>query len=115
MVSHLWLFVVVERFPETDPDIEQAQAAAEAAEEAVGDYGAEGGKGEQQIVVRPLGSPGKNDEQHARHSTDQNEKKDGGAMQPDLHGAVGRVGFGGESRAKERGARIRPTRQGRGL
>jgi len=32
---HLLLLVVVERLPETDPDVEQAESAADAAEEAV--------------------------------------------------------------------------------
>jgi hypothetical protein len=111
--TDLLLFVVVERLPETDPDIEQAQAAAQAAEEAVGDHITEGRKREQQIVVGPLRSPRKNDQQDSRHRTDQDEKKDGGAMHPDLQEAVSRAGFGWERRAEKRGARI--SRRGRGL
>ena len=34
----LLLLVVVERLPESNPDIKQAQAAAQAAEEAIGNY-----------------------------------------------------------------------------
>src|SRR5260370_37035429 len=88
----LLLLVVVERLPETDPDIEQAQAAAQASEEAVGNHGAESGKREQQVVVGPLRGPGKNDEQHSSHSTDQAKKKDGDAMHPDLQGCLGPEG-----------------------
>jgi hypothetical protein len=40
----LLVLVVVERLPETNPNIEQAQAAAEATEEAIGDHRAESGK-----------------------------------------------------------------------
>ena len=43
----LLLLVVVERLPETNPNIEQTQAAAQAAEEAIGDYRAESGEREQ--------------------------------------------------------------------
>ena len=57
--SGLLLFVVVQRLPEADPDIEQAQAAADAAEEAVGDDAAQAGKREQQVVVGPLRGPGR--------------------------------------------------------
>ena len=43
----LLLLVVVERLPETDPDIEQPQTAADAAEIAVGNERAQSGKREQ--------------------------------------------------------------------
>ncbi len=35
------MLMVVERLPETDPDIEQAQAAADATKEAIGHHGCE--------------------------------------------------------------------------
>jgi hypothetical protein len=67
------MFVVVEGLTETDPDIEQAQTAADATEEAVGNHSAERRKREQQIVVSPLGSPRQNDEQDSRDGTDQDK------------------------------------------
>src|SRR5579863_5078244 len=50
----LLLFVVMQCLPEADPDIEQAQAAAHAAEKAIRNYAAERGKRQQQIIVGPL-------------------------------------------------------------
>jgi hypothetical protein len=41
------MLVVVERLPETNPNIEQSQAAAETTEETIGHHGAESGKREQ--------------------------------------------------------------------
>ena len=67
------MFVVVEGLPETDPDIEQAQTAADATEEAVGNDSAKRRKREQQVVVSPLGSPRQNDEQDSGDGTDQNK------------------------------------------
>src|SRR5579862_1729867 len=82
------LFVVVERFPETDPDIQQAKAAANAAEKAVGNYGAERRKRKQEVVVSPLRSPRQNDQQNSSDGADQNKKKDGNAVHPDFDGIV---------------------------
>jgi len=66
----LLLFVVVERLPEADPDIEQSQAAAETSEEPVIHHGAQAGIREQEVVVGPLRRPGEDDEQHSRHGAD---------------------------------------------
>jgi hypothetical protein len=63
-------FVVVEGLPETNPDVEQAQAAADAAEKSVVYDGAERRERKQEIVVGPLRGPRKNDEQHPGYGTD---------------------------------------------
>src|SRR5580693_3901118 len=42
--NELLMFVVVEGFPEADPDIEQSQAAAQAAKKAGGDEGTKPGE-----------------------------------------------------------------------
>src|ERR1700693_1908912 len=76
--SALLGLVVVQRFPEADPDIEQSQAAAQSTEEASRDEGTKPGKREQQIVVGPLGGPGQDHEQHAGDRANQHEKKDRG-------------------------------------
>jgi hypothetical protein len=80
----LLVFVVVESFPEADPDIEQSQAAAQSTKKSGGDENAQPGIGEKKIIIRPLGRPRQNYEQHACHRADQYEKKDGGAVQPQL-------------------------------
>ena len=53
------MLVVVERLPETDPDVEQAQAAAQTTEEAIGHYRAKHRKRQRQVVVSPLRCQGK--------------------------------------------------------
>lgn len=63
-------FVVVKRLPEANPDVEQAQAAADAAKKTVGNDAAKSGKREQEIVVSPLGCPGQDDEQHPGYGAD---------------------------------------------
>jgi hypothetical protein len=74
------MFVVVEGFRKTDPDVEQAEAAAQAAEKICRHDGAERRVGEQEIVVGPLGSPGEDYEKNSGDGADQNKKKDGAAM-----------------------------------
>src|ERR1700693_572253 len=95
----LLMLVVVERLPETNPNIEQSQTAAEATEETIGHHGAESGKRKQQIVISPFRGPRKNDEQPARHRTDQNKKKHRNAMHPDLHRAMRLVSISFEKRS----------------
>jgi hypothetical protein len=43
-VMPLLMLVVVERLPETNPNIKQSQTAAQATEETIGHHGAESGK-----------------------------------------------------------------------
>jgi len=85
--ARLLLLVVVERLPETNPYVEQAQPTADAAEEAVGDDGSQAGKRKQQVVVGPLRSPRKNDQQNSCNRTDQDKEKDRDAMHPKLNAA----------------------------
>ena len=84
----LLVFVVVEGFPEADPDVEQSQAAAQPTEEAGRDESTKPGKRQQKIIVGPLGGPGQDHEQHAGDRANQHEKEDGGAVQPELHTGV---------------------------
>ena len=78
------MLVVVECLPETDPDVEQSQPAAETAEKSVSYDGAQCREGKQQVVVRPLGRPGQNDQQHPCHGADQDKQKDGRPVHPQL-------------------------------
>jgi hypothetical protein len=87
------VFVVVERLPEANPNIEQAQAATKTTKEAVRDYGAKSGKREQEVIIGPLGGPRENDEQNSSYGTDQNKKKNRRTMHPDLQGAGTWVSF----------------------
>jgi hypothetical protein len=82
-VDSVWLvFVVVQRLPKADPDIQQSEAAAQAAEKAICDQGAETGVGEQQVIVGPFGRPRQDDEQNAGYGADQNKEEDGDPVKP---------------------------------
>ena len=83
------MIVIVEGFPEADPDVEQTQAATQAAKKTGRDQSAKPGISEQKIVVGPLGRPGQNQEQHAGNGANEDKKKDGSAMQPELQPGVG--------------------------
>jgi hypothetical protein len=85
-VIRLLLFVVVERLPEADPDIEQSKAAAETSEEPVIHHRAQAGIREQEVVVSPLRRPREDDEQYASHCTNQDKEKDRNAVHPELDG-----------------------------
>jgi hypothetical protein len=81
------LFVVVQCLPESDPDVQQAQPAADTAEEPVCNNRTQGRKREQQVVVSPLRRPRKNDQQNPRHRADQYKQKDRDAVHPELNAA----------------------------
>jgi hypothetical protein len=85
---HLLGFVVVQRLPKTDPDVEQSEAAADATKESVRDHRAELGIREQEIVIGPFGCPGQDDQKDARDGADQYKKKNRGAMEPELNAAI---------------------------
>src|SRR5947209_6864839 len=83
----------MKRLPETNPDIEQAEAATESTEKSVGNDAAKRGEREQQIIVSPFRGPRKNYEQHSGDSTDQYKQEYRDAMHPDLQGTLRRVGL----------------------
>ena len=78
------VFVIVDRFGEADPDVEQTQSAAQPAKKTVGHDGAQIGITQQEGVVGPLRGPGQNDQQHARGRTDKYEQQDQQTVNPDL-------------------------------
>jgi len=84
----LLTIVIVKGFPEADPNIEQTQAAAQAAKESGWDQGTKPGIGKQKIVVGPLRGPGQNHEQDSGDGADEDEQEDRGAMQPELQPGV---------------------------
>src|SRR5260370_40345692 len=72
------VFVVVQRFPKADPDIQQSEAAAQATEKAGCDQRAETGGGEQQVGVSPCGRAGQNDERNTGDDADQAQEQGAG-------------------------------------
>jgi len=82
VTSACLVFVVVQRLPKADPDIQQSEAAAQATEKAICDQSAETGVGEQQIVIGPFGRPRQNDEQNTGHGAYQDKEEDRGPVKP---------------------------------
>ena len=76
------MFVVVERLPETNPDIEQAQAAAQPPDKTVGNECPQAGPAQEQSVVRPFRPPGQDEQQHAHGRTKKHQDQDSYTMQP---------------------------------
>src|SRR5215831_11577664 len=79
----------MQRLPETNPDIEQAQTTAKATEEAAGNDRTKGGKCQQEVVVGPLWGPGKNEEEQPSHRADQHKQKTGNTVHPQLEAIRG--------------------------
>jgi hypothetical protein len=74
--------LVMESFPESDPDVEQAETTAQPAEKTGSDETTYDGILQQEIVIHPLRSPRKDYKQNSGHGTDQDEKKNRRAVQP---------------------------------
>src|SRR5579864_6174752 len=74
-ISRELVFMIVNRFGEADPDVEQPEPAAEPAEKAVGDQGPQIGITQQEGVVGPLGGPGKDYQQYSGSSTNEHEQQ----------------------------------------
>lgn len=90
--------VIMQRFPEANPDVEQPKAGADTPKEAARNQGAEGGERQQEVVVGPLGSPRKDDQENARHGADQHEKKNRNAVHPELDVVWFRIRLGRRGR-----------------
>jgi hypothetical protein len=72
----------VNGFPEADPDIQQAQAAAQTPEESAGNYGAQIGPPEKELIVCPFRPPGQNQEQNSHRRTEKHQQQHSQAMEP---------------------------------
>jgi len=76
--------VVVNCFRESNPNVEYPQPAAQPADKAVGNQCAQPRIRHQQMVVRPLWSPGKNHQKHTYDGADQPERERRNPMQPEF-------------------------------
>src|ERR1700678_2954335 len=99
-MHRLLMIVIVKGFPEADPNIEQTEAAAQAAKKTGGDHDTKPGIGKQKRVVGPLRGPWQNQKQDSGDGADQHEKKNRAAMQPELH-SCGSSGRDGDLRVEE--------------
>jgi hypothetical protein len=68
--------MVVNRFPKSDPDIEQAQAAAQAANEAVGHKGPQSRGTEQKMVVCPFRPPRQDEKKNSHGRANEYQQQD---------------------------------------
>jgi len=71
-------------FPKSDPDIEQSQAAAQAANKTVGNKGPQSGRTEQKVVVRPFRPPGQDQEKNSHGGANKYQQQNQNAVQPKL-------------------------------
>jgi hypothetical protein len=74
------MFVVMEGFPEADPDIEYSQAAAYATKKTGGDKGTKPGIGEKKIIIGPLRGPRQDHEQDAGNGANEYEEENRGPV-----------------------------------
>ncbi len=81
-------FVIVDSFPESDPDVEHAKAAAQAANEVIGNEGSQGWPAQEQAIVGPLRPPGHDNEQDAHYGADENQQQYPDAVKPELRPRV---------------------------
>ena len=67
------VFVIVDGFPEADPDVENSQSTAEATKESAGYCGTQIGETLEKIVVGPFRAPGQQEQQYTGSCADENE------------------------------------------
>src|SRR5579863_840309 len=77
-------FVVVDRFPESNPNVQHTQTAANSAHKSVGDKCPQRRIHQQQTIVGPLRPPGKNNQQHTDDGTDEYKQQYRDPMQPEV-------------------------------
>ena len=83
-------FVVVNCFPKSDPDIQQSEAAAKAANKTVGDKRPQSRRADQEVVIGPFRPPGEDKEQDSHGRASKHQQQDENAAQPKLKARVRR-------------------------
>ena len=81
--------VIVNRLGEANPDVKDAEAAAKAPNKSGGQNGPQRGKRKQERIVRPFGTPGKDQQQNSRRGAHKDKQQDPYAPKPEVHVAVG--------------------------
>ena len=66
--------MIVDGFPESQPEIQNAQPAGESAHEPTGNQVAHIGPSQQQRIIRPPGGPREDDQQYTKCRTHCNEQ-----------------------------------------
>lgn len=76
--------MVVNGLPESDPKVQDTQAANNAANKSAANHSSEIRETQQQWIVCPLGRPGKNRQQNSKRRTQGYEQQGANAEQPDV-------------------------------
>src|SRR5712692_5809424 len=82
------LLVVVDRFPESNPDVEYSQAAAQTPDKTVCHECPQSRTSKQQVVVSPFRSPRQDDEKHSGDRAEKYEHQYDDAMKPQLSAGI---------------------------
>lgn len=74
--------MIVNGFPEAQPQVQNTQPAGQAAHESTGNEVAQIWRGQQQRVIGPARRPGKNDQEHAKRGAQGDEQQRAEAKKP---------------------------------
>lgn len=80
----LLVFMIMNGFPETQPEVENAEAAGQAARETTGNEIPQAGVHQQKWAVGPLRGPRQNNQQHAERGADGHKQQSAYPQQPYL-------------------------------
>ena len=94
--------MIVDGFPESQPEIQNTQPAGQSAHEAAGNQVAHIGRGQQERIIGPPGGPREDDQQYTKRRTHCNEQQrpnpqkpyfgiSGAAARSPLPGPVSRI------------------------
>jgi len=73
MIQYFSFLSILDSFPESNPNVEQAEAGRDAARETAGHDGVKSRIRKEQRIVRPLGTPGQNHQHHSERRAQKNK------------------------------------------
>ena len=74
--------MIMDGFPESQPEIQNTQSAGQAAHETTGNEVAQIGRGQQKWIVGPLRGPGKDNQQHTKRGTNRHQQQGTNSQKP---------------------------------
>jgi len=80
--------MIVNSFPESQPEVQNAQSAGEAAHKTAGHEVAQTWPGQKKRIIGPARRPRKNDQQHAKRGAHGDEQQRPESKKPDFHGCM---------------------------
>jgi hypothetical protein len=82
--------MIVDGFPEPQPQVQHAQTTAQTADKSVGHDWAQVGHGEEQGIIGPFRGPGKDDQQHAEGCAHGDEQEGASPAEPHIASLLAR-------------------------